>query len=45
MDGKALGPLTFRQRLFWLIAIAILVADLLALIALTWPTGQCGCGG
>jgi hypothetical protein len=45
MDENLPGPLTFRQWLFWSVAIAVLVADLLILIAAAWPTGQCGCGG
>ena len=44
MDENLPGPLTFRQWLFWSVAIAV-VADLLILIAAAWPTGQCGCGG
>jgi len=45
MDQSALGPLTFRQRVFWLFAIALLVFDMIALLLITWPTGACGCGG
>ena len=42
MDGSSLGPLTFLQRLFWIVAIAILLADLLMVIAVTWPPNYCG---
>ncbi len=45
MDGSSLGPLTLWQRVFWFAAIAVLIIDLLVLIALTWPGPSCGCGG
>jgi hypothetical protein len=45
MDQRSLGPLTFRQRMFWLFAVAVVLFDLIALILATWPSGACGCGG
>jgi hypothetical protein len=37
MDGASLGPLTFRQRLFWFFAIGFLVAFLVVLFLATEP--------
>jgi hypothetical protein len=45
MIEQRLGPLTFRQRLFWVFAFALVIFDVIALILATWPTGACGCGG
>lgn len=45
MDQSSLGPLTVRQRMFWLFAIAIVVFETIALLLATWPSGACGCGG
>jgi hypothetical protein len=45
MDRTSLGPLTVRQRLFWLLAIAVVVLEAIAVLLMTWPSGACGCGG
>jgi hypothetical protein len=45
MGQRTLGPLTFRQRVFWLLAVAVVIFDAIALIMTTWPAGACGCGG
>jgi hypothetical protein len=44
MDGSSLGPLTLWQRVFWAVAIALLVASLVIMAAAAWPS-SCGCGG
>jgi hypothetical protein len=45
MPERSLGPLTFRQRLFWTFAVAVVIFGVITMILATWPSGACGCGG
>ncbi|MGD0121680.1 MAG: hypothetical protein ABSC46_03850 [Candidatus Limnocylindrales bacterium] len=42
MDDSSVGPLAFWQKLFWLVAIAMVVGFLLLVVAITWPPNFCG---
>ena len=44
VDGSSLGPLTLPQKVFWDVAIALLVASLMILVASACPS-SCECRG